>query len=368
MQETCNMTSPTTVSHVAGEEILSWAAKDESGHLAPLKISRRPTGPQDVRLKVMYCGICHSDLHQITNDWKNSSFPMVPGHEIVGVVTEIGLDVECFKVGQHVGVGCMVRSCHACDSCQLGLEQYCPKVVWTYNSTDTADGTPTQGGYSAVMVCNQRFVLRMPPNLPLDASAPLLCAGITVWSPMKYFGMVEQGKHLGLVGLGGLGHMAIKFAKAFGMKVTVFSSSPGKEKEAREILGADNFIITKDNEKMKNAAKSIDYIIDTIPSAHCLDPYLALLKTNGKMVLLGVSTEPVQISVYSLIFGRHFVGGSLIGGIAETQEMLDFCGAHNITCMIEKIPITYTNSAMDRLMKSDVKYRFVIDIENSLKE
>jgi D-arabinose 1-dehydrogenase-like Zn-dependent alcohol dehydrogenase len=350
-----------------GGQISAWAAQNDSGHLAPFKISRRPTGPQDVRLNILYCGICHTDLHQIKNQLQESIYPMVPGHEIVGVVTEVGAEVETFKVGQHVGVGCIVHSCRACHSCQLGLEQYCPEMVWTYNSID-ADGTLTEGGYSTAIICNQSYVLRMPENLPLDAAAPLLCAGITVWSPMKHFKMVGKGKHFGLVGLGGLGHMAIQFARAFGMEVTVFSRSPSKEKEAREVLGAHNFVISTDEKQMKAASKTIDYIIDTISANHSLDPYLALLKTNGSIVLVGLPKKSLQISAASLIYGRHFVGGSLIGGIEETQEMLDFCGEHNITCMIEKVPITYINTAMARLEKSDVHYRFVIDIVNSLKE
>ncbi|KAG0588411.1 hypothetical protein KC19_2G241100 [Ceratodon purpureus] len=316
-------------------------------------------------MKVTYCGICHSDLHQIRNDWRGSVFPMVPGHEVVGVVKEVGSEVDDFKVGQLIGVGCMVHSCHSCESCDNGLEQFCPKVVWTYNSVDT-DGTPTYGGYSGELVCNRKFVLRMPENLPPDAAAPLLCAGITVYSPMKHFGMTEKGKSFGLVGLGGLGHMAVKFAKAFGLKVTIFSTSPAKEKEARGILGADEFILSTDKEKMKAAEKTIDYIIDTVSAVHTLDDYLALLKTNGKIILVGVPESPLQLSPTSVIFGRRFVGGSLIGGVAETQEMLDFCGKNNITCMIEKIPMSYVNTAMERLQKNDVKYRFVIDIENTL--
>ncbi|KAH8943557.1 hypothetical protein BDL97_13G058200 [Sphagnum fallax] len=348
-------------------EVTAWAAKDTSGHLAPFTFSRRATGPGDVKFKVLFCGVCHSDLHQIHNDWGGSQYPMVPGHEIVGEVTEVGSEVKAFKVGEIVGVGCMVNSCQTCDPCTRHLEQYClKKVIWTYSDKDY-DGTPTQGGYSTIMVCKQEFVLKIPTNLPLDAAAPLLCAGITVYSPMKHFQMDVPGKHFGVVGLGGLGHMAVKFGKAFGMTVTVFSTSPAKEKEARAVLGADHFIVSKDPEQMKAAAGSIDYIIDTVSASHPLDPYLSTLKLDGKLVLVGIPEKPLSIHAFSLTAARRFVGGSGVGGIKETQEMLDFCGEHNITCIIEKIPISYINTAMERLGKTDVKYRFVIDIGNSLK-
>jgi D-arabinose 1-dehydrogenase-like Zn-dependent alcohol dehydrogenase len=232
------------------EEVDAWAARDTSGHLSPFTFSRRATRPGDVKLKVLFCGVCHSDLHQIHNDWGGSIYPMVPGHEIVGEVTEVGSEVKAFKVGEIVGVGCMVNSCQTCDPCTQHLEQYCQTKVWTYNDKDY-DGTITQGGYSTIMICRQEFVLKIPTNLPLDAAAPLLCAGITVYSPMKHFQMDVAGKHFGVVGLGGLGHMAVKFGKAFGMMVTVFSTSPSKEKEACELLGADRFIVSKDPEQMK---------------------------------------------------------------------------------------------------------------------
>jgi D-arabinose 1-dehydrogenase-like Zn-dependent alcohol dehydrogenase len=260
----------------------------------------------------------------------------------------------------------MVSSCKNCDACGKGLEQYCPTCVYTYGSKDD-DGSVTQGGYSNVMVIREDFALKMPANLPMDAAAPLLCAGITVYSPMKHFGMADGGKNFGVVGLGGLGHMAAKIAKAFGMNVTVISTSPKKEKEARENLLADNFIVSKDPAQMKAAAQTLDFIIDTVSAPHNVEDYLNLLKVDGKLVIVGVPPHKMEIAPSTLIFARRTLGGSLIGGIAETQEMLDFCGKHDVVCSIEKIPITYVNEAMVRLVKSDVHYRFVIDIENSLK-
>jgi len=353
--------------HVGDETVFGIAAKDSSGHLAPFQFTRRPTGPEDVRFKVLFCGICHSDLHQIKNDWGASKYPMVPGHEIVGTVTEVGSAVKNFKVGETVGVGCLVHSCHNCDSCEKGLEQYCDSLAWTYNDV-LPDGTVTQGGYSNVMVVNHKFLLHIPQNLAKDAAAPLLCAGITVWSPMKYFSMDVKGARFGLVGLGGLGHMAVQFAKAFGMHVTVFSTSANKEKEAREILGVDDFIVSKDTKAMDAAAKSIDFIIDTVSAQHPLEPYLKVLKTNGKMCLVGIPEKPLQLLPVMLTSGRRLIAGSAVGGIGETQEMLDFCGEHNISCMVETIPASYVNTAMERLDKSDVKYRFVLDIANTLEK
>jgi len=346
---------------VGANEVLGYAAKDPSGHLTPFKFTRKPAGPEDVTFKILYCGVCHSDLHQIRNEWSNAKYPMVPGHEIIGTVTAVGSSVSKFKVGDTVGVGCMVYSCQKCDSCEKGLEQYCEKVVWTYSSA-YPDGTPTQGGYSTMIIANEKFVLHIPDNLPKDAAAPLLCAGITVWSPMQYFGMNVKGGRFGLVGLGGLGHMAVQFAKAFGMHVTIFSTSPKKEKEAREVLGADDFVVSKDEKAMQAKAKSIDFIIDTVAVPHSLDPYLNTLKTNGKMCLVGLPTQPLNLMPGQLTAGRKMVAGSAIGGIQETQEMLDFCGKNNIACMIEKLPISECNTAMERLDKNDVKYRFVLDI------
>ncbi|KAI5055064.1 hypothetical protein GOP47_0030482 [Adiantum capillus-veneris] len=347
---------------MADVKVEGYAAQDSSGHLAPFLFTRRATGPKDVTFKISYCGICHSDLHQIRDEWGGSIFPMVPGHELVGVVTEVGAEVTRFKVGDHVGVGCMVSSCGKCDAYEKKVEQYCSRTVWTYNSLD-AQGKPTNGGYSTLMVADEKFVLRIPDSLPLDGAAPLLCAGVTVYSPMCYFGMTEKGKHFGVVGLGGLGHMAVKFGKAFGMEVTVISTSPRKKTEAIDILGADHFLVSTDKDAMKKATKSLDYIIDTVSAVHALEPLLDLLTVNGKLVLVGIPEKPLQMQPKAVIFGRRFVGGSLIGGVEETQKMLDFCAEKRITSTIEKIPMHYVNTAMERLAKSDVKYRFVIDLE-----
>ncbi|KAL7223409.1 hypothetical protein ACSBR1_024958 [Camellia fascicularis] len=342
-----------------------WAARDTSGFLSPFKFSRRENNDDDVTVKVLYCGVCHSDLHTVKNEWGFTMYPIVPGHEIVGVVTKTGKNVEKFKIGDRVGVGVIVGSCKTCEICQQDLENYCPKMVFTYNSI-SAEGVKTQGGYSDVMVVDQHYVLRFPDTLPADAGAPLLCAGITVYSPMKYYGMTEPGKHLGVVGLGGLGHIAVKFGKAFGLKVTVISTSLKKEAEAINKLGADSFLISTDPTAMKAAMGTMDYIIDTVSAVHSLAPLLGLLKLNGKLVTVGLPNKPLELPIFPLCLGRKLVGGSDIGGVKETQEMLDFCAKHNITSDIELIHMDYINTAMERLAKSDVRYRFVIDVANSL--
>ncbi|XP_078430626.1 putative cinnamyl alcohol dehydrogenase 5 [Wolffia australiana] len=366
------MTSASAVSkevklpeEVHPRKAFGWAAKDASGILYPFRFSRRNNGDDDVTLKILYCGICHSDLHCIKNEWRNAVYPIVPGHEIVGVVVEAGSNVRKFNVGDRVGVGCMVGSCRACGSCKQGFENYCPQMVQTYNSVDS-DRTMTYGGYSDAVVVNQHFVVRFPDSLPLDKGAPLLCAGITVYSPMKQFGLNEPGKHLGVVGLGGLGHVAVKFAKAFGMKVTVISSSPSKEKEARERLGADAFIVSSSMDQILAATGSMDGIIDTVSAVHPIMPLMILLKTHGKMILVGAPEKPLEVPAFSLILGGKTMAGSCIGGMADTQEMLDFAGKHGITADVEVIPIDYLNTAMDRLARNDVKYRFVIDVGNTL--
>ncbi|XP_031285149.1 8-hydroxygeraniol dehydrogenase-like [Pistacia vera] len=342
-----------------------WAATDSSGHLSPFKFSRRETGDEDVRFKVLYCGICHSDLHSIKNEWGNSTYPLLPGHEIVGEVTEVGSKVKKVKVGDKVGVGCLVGACHSCDSCVNNLENYCSKLILTYNSIDT-DGTITYGGYSDNMVANQRYIVVFPDNMPLDAGAPLLCAGITVYSPLKYFGLAEPGKHIGVVGLGGLGHVAVKFAKAFGAKVTVISTSPNKMKEALEHLGADSFLASRDPQQMQAATGTLDGIIDTVSAVHPILPLVSLLKSNGKLIMVGAPEKPLELPVFPLIMGRKTVAGSGIGGMKETQEMIDFAAKHNITADIEVISMDYVNTAMERLVKADVRYRFVIDIGKTL--
>ncbi|KAK4256760.1 hypothetical protein QN277_006444 [Acacia crassicarpa] len=348
------------------QKAFGWAARDTSGHLSPFPFSRREVGADDVALKILFCGVCHSDLHTVKNDWGFTTYPVVPGHEIAGVVTQIGNNVKTFKVGDRVGVGVMADSCKTCDACEQDLENYCPKKVFTYNSPGY-DGTRTYGGYSDFVVVHKRFVLRFPENLPLDAGAPLLCAGITVYSPMKYYGMTEPGGHLGVAGLGGLGHVAVKIAKAFGLKVTVISTSQKKEVEAINRLGADSFLVSTDSGKMKAAMKSMDFIIDTISGVHSLLPLLGLLKLNGKLITVGLPEKPLELPIFPLVAERKLVGGSDFGGIKETQEMLEFCGKHNISADIELIRLDEINTAMERLAKSDVKYRFVIDVANSLR-
>ncbi|KAK9271777.1 hypothetical protein L1049_002141 [Liquidambar formosana] len=327
----------------------------------------RENGNDDVTLKILFCGVCHSDLHYLKNEWGITMFPLVPGHEIVGIVTKIGSNVEKFKVGDRVGVGVVVSSCKTCENCQQDLENYCRKAILTYNSIDH-DGTKTYGGYSDLVVVDQRYVLRFPDNLPSDSGAPLLCAGITVYSPMKYYGMTEPGKHLGVAGLGGLGHVAVKLGKAFRLKVTVISSSPHKEAEAINRLGADSFLVTRDPAQMKAALGTMDYIIDTVSAVHPLAPLLGLLKLNGKLVTVGLPDRPLELPIFPLVLGRKLVGGSDIGGMKETQEMLDFCAKHNITADIELIKMDDINKAFERLAKSDVRYRFVIDVGNSLSK
>ncbi|KAI8029648.1 putative mannitol dehydrogenase [Camellia lanceoleosa] len=342
-----------------------WAARDASGVLSPFKFSRRENEEYDVTLKVLYCGICHSDLHFLKDEWGMSIYPLVPGHEIVGIVTKVGSKVQKVKVGEKAGVGCLIGSCHSCDDCANNRESYCTKQILTY-STTYYDGTTNYGGYSDIMVCNEHFVIHFPDNLPLDAGAPLLCAGITVYSPLKYFGLDKPGMHVGVVGLGGLGHMAVKFAKAFGVKVTVISTSPSKEKEAIEHLGADSFLVSRDVDQMEAAIGTIDGIIDTVSAVHPLLPLLNLLKSHGKLIMVGAPEKPLELPVFPLIMGRKLVAGSATGGLKETQEMIDFAAKHNITSDIEVIPMDYVNTALERLVKGDVRYRFVIDIGNTL--
>ncbi|KAM7262367.1 hypothetical protein ACFE04_021444 [Oxalis oulophora] len=343
---------------------IGWAAHDTSGHLSPVNFPRRKTGEMDVRFKVMYCGICHSDAHMVKNEWGSTIYPVVPGHEIVGIVTEVGTNVRKFKVGDRVGVGAMVESCHSCQSCDDNLENYCSKMVPTFGFKNL-EGTMMYGGYSNFMVADEHFVVRIPDNLPLDASAPLLCAGITIYSPLKYYGLDKPGMNIGVVGLGGLGHMAVKFAKAMGLKVTVISTSPNKEKEAIESLGADSFLVSQEQDQLLAAVGTFDGIIDTVSAQHPLQPLISLLKPNGKLVMVGAPDKPLELPIFPLLVGRKLVGGSGIGGMKETQEMLHFAAKHNITADIEVIPIDYLNTAIERLLKADVKYRFVIDIANT---
>ncbi|KAG6702611.1 hypothetical protein I3843_07G042900 [Carya illinoinensis] len=342
-----------------------WAARDTTGVLSPFKFSRRATGEKDVTFKVLYCGVCHSDLHMVKNDWGTSTYPLVPGHEIVGVVKEVGSKVQKFKVGDKVGVGCIIGACDSCDNCSNNLENYCKEMVLTY-SDKYYDGTTTYGGYSDIMVANEHYVVLIPDQLSLEACAPLLCAGITVYSPLRFYELDKPGMQLGVVGLGGLGHVAVKFATAMGVKVTVISTSPKKKQEALEHLGAHSFLVSSDQDQMQAAQGTLDGIIDTVSAVHPLLPLIGLLKSHGKLIMVGAPEKPLELPVFPLIMGRKIVGGSAIGGMKETQEMIDFAAKHNISAEIEVIPIDYVNTAMERLVKADVRYRFVIDIGNTL--
>ncbi|XP_019227614.1 PREDICTED: probable mannitol dehydrogenase [Nicotiana attenuata] len=343
-----------------------WAARDTSGFLYPFKFSRRATGDKDVKLKVLYCGICHSDIHQLKNEWGSSLYPLVPGHEIVGEVTEVGSKVEKFKVGEKVAVGGYCGSCRSCENCTNDLENYCSKGIATYNAM-YHDGTSTYGGYSNMIVVDEHFVFHVPENLPLAAAAPLLCAGITMYSPLRYFGLDKPGLHIGVVGLGGLGHVGVKFAKAMGLKVTVISTSKNKQKEALERLSADSFLVSTDQDQLQAAMGTMDGILDTVSADHSIHPLIGLLKSHGKLIFLGAPEKPVELPVFPLLMGRKLVAGSGIGGMKETQEMLDFAAKHNITADVEVIPMDYVNTVLERLAKGDVKYRFVIDVAKTLR-
>lgn len=340
---------------------LSYAAKSATSALAPFEIQRREPGAHDVRIEILHCGVCHSDLHMARNEWGGTVFPCVPGHEIVGRVTEVGAQVTKFKPGDLAAVGCMVDSCRHCTPCQAGLEQYCTeRMVLTYNSPDKHTGGFTYGGYSDAIVVDEAYTLRVPDNLDLAATAPLLCAGITTYSPLRHW-KVGPGMKVGIVGLGGLGHMGVKFAHAFGAHTVLFTTSPGKAEDAKR-LGADEVIVSNDAAQMKQHSGSFDFILDCVSAEHDLNAYLAMLKLDGTLTLVGAPEKPFSVAPFSVIVGRKSFAGSAIGGIAETQEMLDFCGTHNITSEIEPIAIQQINEAYERLLKGDVKYRFVIDM------
>jgi uncharacterized zinc-type alcohol dehydrogenase-like protein len=341
-----------------------FAAQSADAKLAPFSFERRDPGPNDVQIDIAYCGVCHSDIHTARSEWGAANYPVVPGHEIVGTVAAVGAEVSGFKVGDTVGVGCMVDSCRTCASCQEGLEQYCENgFTGTYNDPDKKlPGKFTQGGYSKLIVVDQSFVLRVPEKLELAAVAPLLCAGITTYSPLHHW-KVGPGQKVGIVGLGGLGHMGLKIAHAMGADVTLFTTSPGKADDARR-LGANHVVISKDEEQMKSQARSFDFILDCVSAKHDINAYLALLKRDGTLVQVGAPSEPLPVQVFSLIFPRRHFAGSLIGGIAETQEMLDFCAKHDIVSDIEMIDIDQINEAYERVINSDVKYRFVIDMKS----
>jgi uncharacterized zinc-type alcohol dehydrogenase-like protein len=339
-----------------------YAAKTVKDSLAPFLFERREPREHDVAIDIKFCGICHSDIHQARDEWDGSTFPMVPGHEIAGVVTSVGNKVTKYKVGDKVGVGCFVDSCRKCEYCKQGLEQYCAAgMVLTYNGNDY-DGVPTFGGYSEKIVVDENYVLRIPDNLALDAAAPLLCAGITLYSPLRHW-KAGPGKKVAIVGLGGLGHMGVKLAHALGAEVTVLSQSLKKQADGKH-LGADHFYATSDPATFTNLKRYFDLIICTVSAQIDWNQYLELLKIDGSMVVVGVPENPVPVGASKLIMGRRSLAGSVIGGIREAQEMLDFCGKHDITCDIEIIPIQKVNEAYERVVKSDVRYRFVIDMES----
>nr|AAR89392.1 cinnamyl alcohol dehydrogenase [Corchorus capsularis] len=343
-------------------KIVGWAATDSTGHLAPYTYSLRDTGPEDVDIKVISCGVCHTDIHQIKKDLGMSHYPMVPGHEVVGEVVEVGSDVTKFNVGDVVGVGVIV-GCKNCHPCKSEIEQYCNKKIWSYSDVYT-DGKPTQGGFAASMVVDQKFVVKIPDGMAAEQVAPLLCAGVTVYSPLKHFGLMESGLRGGILGLGGVGHMGVKIAKAMG-HVTVISSSDKKREEAMEHLGADEYLVSSDVESMQKAADQLDYIIDTVPVVHPLEPYLSLLKLDGKLILMGVINAPLQFVSPMVMLGRKSITGSFIGSMKETEEMLEFCKEKGLASMIEVIKMDYINTAFERLEKNDVRYRFVVDVAGS---
>jgi uncharacterized zinc-type alcohol dehydrogenase-like protein len=330
---------------------------------APARIPRRDATESDVQIEILYCGICHSDLHTARNEWASvmpTVYPCVPGHEIVGRVTRVGSAVRKFKAGDLAAVGCLVDSDGSCPECGAGQEQFCRKAVFTYNSSDKHLGGVTYGGYSDSIVVDERFVLRVPANLDLAGAAPLLCAGITTYSPMRRWG-VGKGKKAGVVGLGGLGHMGVKFAHAFGAHVVVFTTSESKKEDALR-LGADEVVLSRNADEMKKHAGSFDFILDAVSAEHDINAYINLLRRDGNITLVGAPEKPLPVGAFGLLFGRRSLSGSLIGGIPETQEMLDFCGKHNVTSDVEVIPIQKVNEAYERLLKSDVRYRFSIDM------
>jgi uncharacterized zinc-type alcohol dehydrogenase-like protein len=337
-----------------------YAALQAKAPLTPFEFDRRAPGPKDIVIDIAFAGICHSDIHQARDEWGGSAFPMVPGHEIVGKVSAVGKKVKKFKKGDIAGVGCFVDSCRKCGSCKSHEEQFCDKqAAFTYNGTEMDRKTPTYGGYSTQIVVDEAYALKVAKSMPLDRTAPLLCAGITTYSPLKRFG-VKKGHKVGVVGLGGLGHMGVKLAAAMGAEVTVFSTSASKEKDAKK-LGAKKFVVTKQPENLAALAGQYDFILDTVSAPHDLNAYLAMLKRDGKMCLVGVPTEPAPVAATSFIFGRKSLTGSLIGGIKETQEMLDYCARKKIYSEVEVIPASQINEAYERTVRSDVKYRFVID-------
>jgi uncharacterized zinc-type alcohol dehydrogenase-like protein len=355
------MTAGTTA---ATFETRAWAATSPTSAMAPATIRRREPGPRDVQIDVLFCGVCHSDLHQVRDEWHGTMptvYPCVPGHEIVGRVAKAGSAVRKFKEGDLAGVGCLVNSCRSCDACRAGQEQFCTgPAVFTYNSQDAVIGGVTYGGYSKSVVVDEDFALRVSDRLDAAAVAPLLCAGITTYSPLRHW-KVGPGQKVGIVGLGGLGHMGVKFARAFGARVVVFTTSPSKVEDAVR-LGAHEVVISKDAAAMQAQVGSFDFILDTVSAPHDLNAYLELLKRDATLTVVGAPETPAPVTGFRLIFGRKRLAGSLIGGLAETQEMLDFCAEHGITSDVEVIPVPHVNEAYARLLKGDVKYRFVLDL------
>jgi len=338
-----------------------YAAQGPNTPLAPFTFERREPRERDVMIEILYCGVCHSDIHQVRDEWGGSIYPMVPGHEIVGRVTGVGSQVTKFKVGDLAGVGCLVDSCRRCHSCKDGLEQFCENGwVGTYNSVEKDGKTPTYGGYSNNIVVDESFTLRISPRMELSRVAPLLCAGITTYSPLRHWNVTE-GQKVGIVGLGGLGHMGLKFARSFGAHVVVFTTSPKKKEDAMR-LGADEFVVSRRDEEMKAHLDSFDFILDTVSAPHDLNAYLAFLKRDGAMVLVGLPEKAPELQASNLVLKRRRIAGSLIGGLPETQEMLDYCAEHGIVADIELIPIQNINEAYERMIKGDVKYRFVINM------
>ncbi len=342
----------------------AYSAASAASPLASATIARRDLTEHDVQIEILFCGICHSDLHAVRNEWGGTAYPIVPGHEIIGRVTAVGSAVTSYQPGDVAAVGCMVDSDRTCPECKAGLEQYCPNMILTFNSADKHLGGVTFGGYSDSIVVDERFVLRVPSNLDLAAAAPLLCAGITTYSPMRHW-RVTKGARVGIAGLGGLGHMGVKFAHALGAHVVLFTTSPGKKEDAIR-LGADEVVVSRNADEMKKHAGSLDFILDAISAEHDINAYMKLLRRDGNLTLVGAPAKPLGVSAFDLIMKRRSLSGSAIGGIAETQEMLDFCGAQNITADVEVIPIQKVNEAYERLLRADVKYRFSIDM-SSLK-
>lgn len=343
----------------------AYAAAYARAPLAPFSIERRAPGPQDVLIDILYCGVCHSDIHQARGEWGSAMFPMVPGHEIIGRVVQVGSQAEAWRAGDTVGVGCFVDSCRHCEACQAGEEQYCENgMSLTYNGYEQGGKIPTYGGYSTRITVDQAYVLRIPDGIPLERAAPLLCAGITTYSPLRHFG-VRAGERVAVVGLGGLGHMGVKLAKAMGASVAVLSHSPGKRDDALR-LGADEFIATSDPAVFSQYRGRFDFVLDTVSASHDYNAYLSLLRRDGTMVLVGMPEQPTSLSAAPLVMRRRRLAGSLIGGIRETQEMLDFCAEHGVAADVELIPMQGINEAYERMLRSDVRYRFVIDIANSL--